>query len=224
MRFIKLYLTIDRHKSTAGFTLIELIVAMLVTTIFMGLSGYALFAMTSKNRAAEGETKHRIQLNRALEYISEDVRMATRIDPASSYTINSVSPTCAVATPIISLTIPTGATTKTVVYYLNDLSGCASNQSVWLQPGVLKRVDLGNSTSTTIADASGQELVDAISNIAAPACAAGTIAPATNAKGFYACLDNPTSARKVELHFRAKLNAESSATYQVSSQAFARSQ
>lgn len=224
MRTIKLYLPVLASKSAAGFTLIELIVAMMLSAILMGLTSYGLFLMTSKNQLAEAETHRRTQLNRALEYISEDIRQAKTINPASSFTIGSVTPTCAVATPILSLTLPDGAATKTVVYYFNDLSGCGTNPTVWLQPGVVKRADLGNSASTTIADSSGQELVDEISNTTAPACASGTMSPATNAKGFYVCLDSPTNARKVELHFRAKLNSDSSEIYQVSSQAFSRSQ
>ena len=224
MRTIKLYLPVLVSKSTAGFTLIELIVAIMLSAILMGMTGYGLSIMTSKNQLAEVETQRRVQLNRALEYISEDIRMTRTINLASSYTINSVTPTCAVATPILSLTLPNGAATKTVVYYLNDLSSCANNQTVWLQPGVIKRVDLGSSSSLTIDDSSGQELVDAISNTVAPACTSGTIAPTTNAKGFYVCLDSPTNARKVELHLRAKLNAQSPEIYQVSSQAFSRSQ
>jgi prepilin-type N-terminal cleavage/methylation domain-containing protein len=224
MRLIKLKLLIYASKSSAGFTLIELIVAMMLSAILMGMTSYGLFLMTNKNLAAEAETQRRTQLNRALEYISEDIRMARVINPASSYTISSVTPTCAIATPILSLTIPDGAGIKTVVYYLNDLSSCTSAQTVWLKSGVIKRVDLGSSVSTNIIDGNGQELVDAISNTVAPTCASGTISPATNAKGFYVCLDNPTNARKVELHLRAKLSAESSEIYQVSSQAFARSQ
>ncbi len=224
MRQVKLKLLIDASKSSAGFTLIELIIAMVLSAIFMGLTGYGLSVMTSKNQSAEVETQRRTQLNRALEYISEEIRMARTITPATGYTITSATPTCAVATPILSLTIPDGADLKTIVYYLNDLSSCAKNQTVWFKPGVIKRVDLGTSTSTTIADVNGQELVDAISNTAAPTCTSGTISPATGAKGFYVCLDNPTNARKVELHLRAKLSSESSALYEVSSQAFSRSQ
>jgi prepilin-type N-terminal cleavage/methylation domain-containing protein len=218
------YLSFLPSKSAAGFTLIELIVAILLSAILMMLTSYGLFIMTSKNQAAETETQQRTQLNRALEYISEDIRMAKSIDPATSYTISAISPSCATATPIFSLTLPDSGATKTIVYYLQDLSACASNQTVWQQPGVIKRVDLGNSTSTTIADSSGQELVDGISTNPTPACTSGTIAPATNAKGFYACLDNPTNARKVELHLLSQLNSGSPQIYRVSSEAFARSQ
>ena len=78
MRTVKLYLPVLVSKSTAGFTLIELIVAIMLSAILMGMTGYGLSIMTSKNQLAEAETQRRVQLNRALEYISEDIRAATK--------------------------------------------------------------------------------------------------------------------------------------------------
>ncbi len=224
MRTTKLYWQIlQTRQSFTGFTLIELLVAIVISGIVLILAGSGLSIMTAKNQAAEVETQRRVQLNRALEYMSEDIRTARSINPASGYTIASITPSCATATPILTLNELNGTTPKTIVYYLSDLSSCSDIQTVWLKPGVIKRVDLGTSTSTTIDDSNGQELVDAISNTAAPACSSGSIVPTSNAKGFYACLDSASNARVVELHLRARLTQDSTKIYQVTSKAFTRS-
>lgn len=225
MRNNKLYFLANwGGNSSSGFTLIELLVSLLISAITVTASGYGLFLMMNKNQLAAAETQERNQLNHALEYISEDIRMAKSINPASTYTIDPVAPTCAVATPILNLTIPNNTATKTVVYYFNDLSNCPAGQTVWRKPGVIKRVDLGNSAITTIDDSNGQELVDSISITAAPPCATGTISPTSNAKGFYVCLDNAANARKVDIYLQGVMTPSSSETDRVSSTAFARSQ
>lgn len=224
MKIFKPYLPIIQvAASSEGFTLIELIIATVLTGLMATLSGYGLSIMLNNNQVAEAETVRRTQLNRALEYISEDIRMARSINPASSYTIGSVTPSCATANPILNLTVPSGTSTKTIVYYLNDLSACTNSQAVWLKPGVIKRVDLGNSSSTIIDDGNGLELVDAISNMPAPVCSSGSIAPASNATGFYACLDHSSNASEVEIHLQTQLSPDSTKTYQVVSKAFTRS-
>lgn len=225
----------NTHQSSTGFTLIELLVAMAITSIVVSLAGSGLVTIMGKNSKAEAETLRRVEFNRALDYIANDVRRANIITTASSYTISSPSPACAVATPILHVTIP-GSTPNNIVYYFNDISGCTGTtlgtKSVWLKPATINRVD--NVTSTTILGSSGSELVDAVVIDATPPnCPADlpNITPTPDAvtgkvKGFYTCTST-TNSRVVELHLVGKLTDgygnSLTQPYKVSTRVFARS-
>lgn len=229
---MKSYLQVlNTHKSSTGFTLIELLVAMAITSIVVSLAGSGLVTIMEKNNKAEAETLRRIEFNRALNYIADDVRRANIITTASSYTIAPVSPGCAaVATPVLHVTIP-GSPPNNIVYYLNDISLCGT-ASVWLKPAVIKRVP--GVTTATILGSSGSELVDAVILDAtphSPNCPADlpNITPAVvsgKVKGFYTCTSS-TNSRVVEIHLVGKLTDgygnSLAQPYEVSTRVFARS-
>lgn len=195
------FLNICKYQSSSGFTLVELLVAIAITGIVTTVAGFGLVNILQANRKAEAQTERRMNLNRALNYIADDIREARSVQNGASYTIPSPSPSCAVATPVMDLTVPKNdGTTKKIVYYLNDISGCSSSQSVWLKPGVIKRVD--DVIGTTISGIDGNELVDAIAVPASdPSCSgSGT---RTGTKGFYACI--PSDGRSITLYLYGKL-------------------
>lgn len=201
------------RQPSAGFTLIELLVAAAITMILVSTTGFGLVTIMGANRKAEAETESRMNLNRALDYMAEDVRMANSVSSASSYTVSSPEPSCdskTTATPVLRLT---GGPTSDIVYYLNDIKDCSS--STWIKPGVIKRVP--NVSSTTIAGSSGSELVDALiaPTTTLPSCA--TTLQGTG--GFYACIEN---SRTVTLYLYGK-NADSNPLPPVSTRVFARS-
>lgn len=189
---------LNTRQSSAGFTLIELLVAAAISMIVISVAGFGLVTIMGANQKAEAETERRTNLNRALDFIADDARMANNISLASSYTISSPEPSCdltTIATPVLKLTIGTGGSANNIVYYLNNINGCSS--STWIKPGVIKRVQ--NVSSTTIAGSSGSELVDALvaPTTALPACA--TTLQGTG--GFYACIEN---SRTVTLYLYGK--------------------
>lgn len=214
-------------SSAAGFTLVELTLAISISTIVIAVAGWGLVTIMRANAKAENETQRRIELNRAINYIVEDIRMSQSISDASNYTINQTSPSCATATPVLELTIPDGDSTNTVVYYLNDISQCSNSETVWLEPAVIKRVEVDDVNDTTIEGNRGSELVDAISisNTDIPTdsdfCLADseTLTPSNNQQGFYACI---RSGRIAQIYLRGKLS-DFSDPYLVNSSAFARS-
>lgn len=67
------------QTTSAGFTLIELLVAMALTSIVLSLTGFGLVTIMQKNAKAQGETSRRTELNRALDFIADEVRMANSI-------------------------------------------------------------------------------------------------------------------------------------------------
>lgn len=174
------------YQSSTGFTLVELLVAVAITGIVITAAGFGLVAILQANRKAEAQTERRIELNRALDYISSDIRSASKVQNASSYNISSPSPACANSTPVVDLTIP-GASGK-VVYYINDVNGCSNDQTDWLKPGVIKRVT--DVKGTTIAGNLGNELIDAVAVPSSPpSCPSGS-GTLVGSKGFYTCISS----------------------------------
>lgn len=74
---------VNTQSRTAGFTLIELLVAMSLTVIIVSITGFGLVAMMTKNSKAEAETLRRAELNRALDFIADEVRMANNVNDSS---------------------------------------------------------------------------------------------------------------------------------------------
>ena len=62
-----------------GFTLIELLVATAIMTVAVSIVGVGLVAMLKQNAKAASESDRRANLNRALDFISNEVRMANSI-------------------------------------------------------------------------------------------------------------------------------------------------
>ena len=137
-------------KDSAGFTLIELMVAMAITSIVVSLTGIGLVAITGKNQKAEAETLRRTELNRALDFIADDIResnlASTSVPPG--WTV----PSCYSA--ILYLNKPTGTPGGTQIAYYTRSKTCGSNTVLWRGPQIIYR-------STTTNDG-GSVLVDSI--------------------------------------------------------------
>ena len=84
--FARLLKTVNTQSLSAGFTLIELLVAMSLTLIVTSLSGFGLVAMMTSNSKAEAKTQRRTEINRALDFISDEVRMSRKINTNTNTT------------------------------------------------------------------------------------------------------------------------------------------
>lgn len=104
------------RSSSAGFTLIELLVAMAITTIVISLTGFGLVAMMNKNKTYEVQTQRRIEINRASDFIVDEIRMARRINTTTNTTGTASAAVTASNTPLAFS--PTLGSTGTIVLYL----------------------------------------------------------------------------------------------------------
>jgi prepilin-type N-terminal cleavage/methylation domain-containing protein len=97
--FDRILKIVNTQNLSAGFTLIELLVAMSLTVFVVGLGGFGLVAIMKNNSKAETRIQRRAELNRALDFIADEVRMASRVSDtatvpswASSWTLVGSSP------------------------------------------------------------------------------------------------------------------------------------
>lgn len=69
--------TLSAHN---GFTLVELLVAALITSLVVSVAGFGVIAATRANNRTEAIAARRHDLSRAFDFISNEIRMANRIN------------------------------------------------------------------------------------------------------------------------------------------------
>jgi len=142
---------INAHKSSAGFTLIELMVAASISTVVIAVGGYGLVSIMGANKRAEDQNLRRVELNRALDFMADEVKMAQSIAIDPNVNVSTIAPdfpsTCHVTNdeidcPLI-LQIPgvdetpnaNNIKNQRVVYYVQS----PPKNSPWLGPRVIYR-------------------------------------------------------------------------------------
>ncbi|MBD2293555.1 prepilin-type N-terminal cleavage/methylation domain-containing protein [Anabaena sphaerica FACHB-251] len=130
-----------------GFTLIEVLVATIIMAIVVALAGTAFVGILKQNRKAELESERRSNLNRALNYVANEIRMAKTVVAADSTASPPTTTTITSGTGVMRLIIPVpnpasgvdASGTKfynnrsyTVVYYTSgSWTGWDSPNSIW---------------------------------------------------------------------------------------------
>lgn len=205
-------------KQNSGFTLTELLVAIVITGILVAGSSIGLDTVLRRNARNERQTLRRQEINRALDFIAEEIKMAHSIstDPNNDVPEGSKisSSTASNQTPILVLTIPNFD--DKVVYRIAE----PTTSTVWQGPRVIYRWGPG---FTSDGNYSNQEkssswqnrpLIDFISAEEGGSCESGNIIP-KSPEGFYICRQGN---RTVEIVIR---NSEGS--IKLRQKAFARS-
>lgn len=156
---MKSYLKIfNIRSSSAGFTLIELMIAMALTTIVVSAAGFGLVTMTDNNKKAEAKTQRRIELSRAFDFIMDEIRMARRINRTDTTIANGTTVTLSNVVTSSGLSLSDLGSYGTIVLYLeipitSTITGnCPAGTSrANLAPATYDRVvyDIRSSTGTS---------------------------------------------------------------------------
>jgi hypothetical protein len=230
-----------RH-SNKGFTLLELLLASIMTFFVVSATGYAIFVMTRENIASDVSSDLRFNTDRAADFIAEEIRQSTFLST------NSADIPTDTDSDTVSCTLGTGeqfvmglavsSSDVNVVYYTKTPPG-----GVWLGPSSIYRCGppLDSNGQLDLTKRVKRILVDSISTATAatttPTCASGTTKrPTTPAAGFFLCVNNGNpnlvqlrlTAASNELANRGMTTAggggrfDSQATYSVVTTAFTR--
>jgi prepilin-type N-terminal cleavage/methylation domain-containing protein len=244
--YLKTYLKIfNIRSSSAGFTLVELMIAMALTTIVVSAAGFGLVTLTDNNKKAEAKTQRRIELSRASDFIMNEIRMARRINTTTNTTTTASA--AVTASNTATAFSPSLGSTGTIVLYLeipitSTITGnCPAGTSrAGLAPATFDRVvyDIRSSTSTWLSPRTinrygripaNDGTIDPCSNPVASEALVDSILDTPNinptctspavlsgAEGFYACVNG----RLVDLYLRSKVS--STENYDLSGKGFAR--
>ncbi|MEA5508635.1 hypothetical protein VB715_02550 [Crocosphaera sp. UHCC 0190] len=163
---VKIYLQLlQKKRSSAGWTLAELLIAAALTLVVVMAAGWGLVNILRESKVANATSEMQYDLNRAAEFITEEVRGASVIetsltdDDFKTYAPD-FNPTG--KTPVLMLKNP--ELPQRVVYYIKD----ADSTMPWRGPAVLYRwgpsfTDDGTYDSDTKSDTSSwqnEALVD----------------------------------------------------------------
>jgi prepilin-type N-terminal cleavage/methylation domain-containing protein len=214
----------DRHGDR-GFTLVELLLALVITGLVITLAGSGLYALMTANNRSQAETMDRLELERALGFMTDEIKMSQQIQtnipiPASSIPgFQAASGSSNVQAILVLNPATNSRLTNPIVYYLAD----PPNSSVWLGPRVIYRWGPtllqngnysdgnGNDVATIAVNAPVQYynevLVDRMSDVATaqasipcePSYSYAVPALATRS-GFYACIAPDLKSVKLWLH------------------------
>jgi hypothetical protein len=231
-------LKILKKNANSGYTLVELILASVLTLLVVSMAGYGVYVMTRENMIATASGDIKYNLGRAVDFISEEVKSSATITADSSLT--SLLTTCLAAgtgnevgtgatTPVLGLSVTTPSGQQNVIYYTQQPS------STWLGNRAIYRCGPGlDSNGAYTSSINSRLLIDLIASTkdskdTATACANGGTAYPNLTSGFFVC----KSGNLAELHIASSaLESQTSknslasnandATYGIISQAYTR--
>ncbi len=205
-----------------GYTLLELLIAASLIGVVVSVAGYAMVLSITKNQKSSANSTISYNINRAAEFIQEEIRAANYVESNVAAAVSSISgftlPTG--ATPILILSSSGG---DSIVYYTQTAS------KPWVGPNAIYRwgypLDADGRYDTTKSPSS-EILVDNVDNRAAtPQCPTGwqsTTSSSNTNRGFSACVRNN---RLVEFSLNATVTQAVGATmnYGTQTSSYARS-
>jgi type II secretory pathway pseudopilin PulG len=77
----------SQYSSSAGLTLIELLVATVITAVVILIVGDGLLSALNASKVAEARTARRTELNRAFDFMTNEIRMAESINRTSTLSV-----------------------------------------------------------------------------------------------------------------------------------------
>jgi hypothetical protein len=203
-------------------------VAGLITTVVVSILFVAFLTALNANKRAEAQTRRRTDLSRAFDFISNEIRMASRINQTATMDIDGATPLADVITSsglnlsdlgsygtlVLYLEIPIANVPDTcadgsappapaeydrVVYDIRD-SG-----SDWLPPRSINRYGripkLDGSIDPCSDPVSSDILVDAINDSVSSVPSCTTPAVLTGTEGFHSCVEGA----QVALYFESSV-------------------
>jgi prepilin-type N-terminal cleavage/methylation domain-containing protein len=134
-------LNLKHLNNDRGFTLIELLVAIAITGIVITLTGSGLYTLMTANQRSQTETNERLELEQALAFMTDEIKMSKQIafsPPATSTKQSSFRQASGSSDKEIILVLNPATNselTDPIIYYLAD----PPNKSVWNGPRVIYR-------------------------------------------------------------------------------------
>jgi type II secretory pathway pseudopilin PulG len=189
----------NQNSSNKGVTLTELLVAASISIVVIGAAGYALMESQKSSRAASTQVDARTEVNRALTFITDEIKGARSIvDTSAGYAPSGFSPPSDKNVRVVlALQVPHPTNTDSnldVIYYVRD------NESPWIGPKVIYRwgpnfdAKGGYSAATVDTPASWQHeaVIDQIPNelVSTATCLSSDIKITASDAGFGVCIDS----------------------------------
>lgn len=229
--FSKVSKMVNNHQSSTGLTLVELLVVILISAIVISVAGSSVVAILAANKKAEVRIERRIDLSRAFDFMTNEIRMARSINRTGNTVANGITGTVedvvtasglnptSFGTIVLYLEIPITSTIPVICPAGGPNAGLAPptptnydrvvydirSSSTWLGPRVIARHGRIPRSDGTINPCSNpvanDVLVDSISDTPDPNNGPPSTCP--GAGGFYACVSS--SERQVDFYLNSEV-------------------
>lgn len=217
-KLIKLFSSQD---NSSGYTLTELIIGASISVVVIGAAGMGLMNMLQGNKTSTAEGDRISEVNRSLEFISDEVRRAEKIETAPTADLPSgfydSGKEVVLALDLPDLGQKNADTDDKVIYYVRP-----KPDNTWLGPNVIYRYGPPLDTSGgsyTDGNWVEQALIDRINaQTLTPTCDNNETAIA--AEGFAACVDN--GQKVAQIFVNGQFLDDGGNTYQADVQVYAR--
>lgn len=90
-QLFKLGRVFNNQKNNRGFTLVELLVALVISTIVIGIAGFGITTILTMDNKAEASIERQVDLNRAFDFLTNEIRMAKRINFTATTAANGTT-------------------------------------------------------------------------------------------------------------------------------------
>jgi prepilin-type N-terminal cleavage/methylation domain-containing protein len=140
-----------RQTNAAGFSMVELLVVMAIAGIAMAIGGNGLMTILNSSQQADAKTDLRMELNRALDFMTDDLREANNV--STSVPASWTGWTVPVGySGVLFLTKSAGTPGGSqVAYYVHaKLPGATS--PVWQGPEIIYRATITNDEGDALVD------------------------------------------------------------------------
>jgi type II secretory pathway pseudopilin PulG len=130
--------TMHKKYSTAGFTLIELVVAMGLATTALTLAGSGMMIISQRNQVVVADRTNRYELQRTINFMANEVKMAQQIHPCPQVEKDLYQPASGSKNhyPVLALQMPSKiGLTQPILYYVAE----PPKNTVWSGPLVIYR-------------------------------------------------------------------------------------
>jgi type II secretory pathway component PulJ len=229
---------LSTHSQHSGFTLTELMIAAFISISVVAFGGWSVATVISSSKTNESQNERRGELNRALDFMSAEIRQAVDVNKSVDVDHNIITPSDFTLDPTEVnpdsvqkiLAIQSQGLSNPVIYYI--ASPAAANLT-WRGPKVLYRwgpsFDADGRYDATAASSTWVHtpLIDALEDtdvaIACPTTEGWSASPpsGSSATGFYACIKDNKIA---QLHLNGRVSKALGITtpYLATAQAFVR--
>jgi prepilin-type N-terminal cleavage/methylation domain-containing protein len=231
---------IRKHqRSIRGFTLTEVLIATMISLIVIAAAFSGLIMISSLSRQAQVKIERRIELSRAFDFMTHEIRAARRINRTATKIADGTTSLQDVITTA-GLNLAALGSYGTIALYLEipmtDTASCPvpkdydqvvydirPNPSSWLGPRIISRYGRIPESDGTIdpcsPPVSSDVLVDSITAndpSPVPTCVAPGVLSGSG--GFYTCVTKGL----VDLYLRSAISNLTSETQNIASKAFSR--
>ncbi|MDJ0600139.1 MAG: hypothetical protein QNJ37_15020 [Crocosphaera sp.] len=228
MTLSKLLPIIKNNNRNTGATLIEILLGSALMSFVVSMAGWGLVHILSLEQKASAKSTIQFNSNRALEFITEEIKQGRRIE-SDAVAALSEAPDFTLpngAEPIIVLQVPD--LPQRIIYYIKPA------ENVWKGPHVIERwgPSFNNEGQYDLAEINNpqnwqsQVLIDSIDNTGkTPDCSPGWQPSNINStEGFNACVNSEEKLVKLTLATTVDNKTwHKEMNYQVETMAFARS-